>query len=290
MATPKARSKVTIPALLAKRARGEKIVQLAVGNYRQARLADRVGADIVVATDAVAMTELGRPDGLTLTLDEMKIFGEAMARGTDRGLRMVTMPYFSYHASSAQAVENAGWMIQNTGAEVLECEGNAKHAPMIAAIVDAGIPVQAHIGLTSMRIPQIGGLRAQGKTADRAKEIIDDAWAMAEAGCFSILCEVTTEELTEHLAEVMPVPVISIGAGRYADGSAIVVDDILRMYEEHVPRHVKVYSDVIPVMEQALSDFVADVQAGSYPELAHVIRMSDDERTKFVESLPSDVD
>lgn len=289
MASTQARSKVTIPTLSAKRASGEKIVQLAVGNYRQAKLADRVGADIVVATDAVAMTELGRPDGLTLTLQEMKLFGEAMARGTDKALRMVTMPYFSYHASTAQAVENAGWMIQHTGAEVLECEGNAKHAPMIAAIVDAGIPVQAHIGLTSMRIPQIGGLRAQGKTADRGKEIVDDAWAMAEAGCFSILCEVTTEEVTQYLAEVMPIPVISIGAGRYADGSAIVVDDILRMYEEHVPRHVKIYSDIVPTMEKAMADFVADVRSSGYPELSHVIRMSDDERSKFLESLPNRV-
>ncbi|ART67330.1 hypothetical protein BTO20_00805 [Mycobacterium dioxanotrophicus] len=282
--------KVTLPAIAGKKAAREQIIQFAVSNYRQARVADRVGADIVVATDAVAMTELGRPNGLTLDLAEMKLFGEAVARGTTTALTMVTMPYWSYHSSIEKAVENAGWLIQNTGVEALECEGNVHHAPAIAAIVKAGIPVQAHIGLTSMRIPQIGGLRAQGKTVDRAKEIIDDAWAMVDAGCFSVLCEITTEELTQHLAEILPVPVISIGAGRGSDGSAIVVDDILGLYEEHVPRHVKLYSDLITSMETAMAEFVDDVRSGEYPQERHVVQMSHEVNSKFRSAVSSHVD
>src|SRR5207237_1195827 len=139
--------------------------------------------------------------------------------------------------SAQQAVDNAAKYVSQGGAEVMKCEGNQHHAKYIEAIIKAGIPVQGHIGITPMRMPQLGGFFAQGKTAERAKELIDDAWAMVDAGCFSIMCEVTTSEVCEYLAATLPVPVISLGAGNRAHGVHIIGSDLFHLYESHVPRH-----------------------------------------------------
>jgi 3-methyl-2-oxobutanoate hydroxymethyltransferase len=206
---------------------------------------------------------------------------QAIDRGSKYGLRMVDMPYWSFHISPEQAVENAGRFCHEAGAEVMKCEGNQHHAKHIEAIVKAGIPVQGHIGITPMRMPQLGGFRAQGKTADRAKELVDDAWAMVEAGCFSILCEVTTEEVCQYLAETMPVPVISLGAGNKADGVHIITSDLFHLYEEHVPRHSKIYTDLIPIMEDVFVRYRDEVRDHIYPGPEHTVYMPEEERKEF---------
>ena len=150
---------------------------------------------------------------------------------------MVDMPYMSFHLSAQQAVDNAAKYVSQAGAEVMKCEGNQHHAKYIEAIVKAGIPVQGHIGICPMRIPQLGGFAAQGKTADRAKELVDDAWAFVDAGCFSIMTEVVTSEVSQYLAETLPVPVISLGSGNTSDGVHIIGSDLFHLYEKHTPRH-----------------------------------------------------
>ena len=175
---------------------------------------------------------------------------KAIDRGSQYGLRMVDMPYWSFHVSPEQAVENAGRFVHEANAEVMKCEGNQHHAKNLEAIVKAGIPVQGHIGITPMRMPQLGGFFAQGKTADRAKELVDDAWAMVDAGCFSIMCEVTTQEVNEYLADVLPVPVISLGAGQGAHGVHIITSDLFHLYEEHTPRHSKIYTEYNRLMKR----------------------------------------
>jgi 3-methyl-2-oxobutanoate hydroxymethyltransferase len=277
----KKRKKVTITELNAKMARGEQIVQMAIYDYRSAVIADRLGIDILCVSDTGGMILFGHPDTTSVTFDEVMMMSKAIDRGSKYGLRMVDMPYWSFHVSPEQAVENAGRFCHEARAEVMKCEGNQHHAKAIEAIIKAGIPVQGHIGITPMRMPQLGGFRAQGKTADRAKELVDDAWAMVDAGCFSILCEVTTEEVCQYLTETLPVPVISLGAGNKADGVHIITSDLFHLYEEHVPRHSKIYTDLIPIMEDVFTRYRDEVRDHTYPGPEHTVYMSEEERAAF---------
>lgn len=285
MADPVAekRKKVTIPSLNKKRDNKEPIVQLAVYDYETAIIADRVGIDILCVSDTGGMVLFGHESTTSVSFEEVMFMAQAVKRGSQYGLRMVDMPYMSFHLSTQQAVDNAAKYVSLGGAEVMKCEGNQHHAKYMEAIVKAGIPVQGHIGITPMRMPQLGGFVAQGKTADRAKELIDDAWAMVDAGCFSILCEVTTAEVCQYLSEVLPVPVISLGAGNQADGVHIIGSDLFHLYEKHVPRHSKIYVDLVPIMEKGLSDYRDDVRKRVYPAKEHSVYMKDDELTKLQE-------
>ena len=248
MSDAKPRRKVTFKTLQKKMEAWEPITQLAAYDYRTAVVADRLGMDILCVSDTGGMILFGHQSTTAVSFDEVMMMSKAIDRGSQYGLRMVDMPYWSFHVSKEQAVENAGRFVHEANAEVMKCEGNRHHVPAIEAIVSAGIQVQGHIGITPMRMPQLGGFIAQGKTADRAKELIDDAKAMYDAGCFSILCEVTTSEVAEYLAEILPVPVISLGAGNCADGVHIISSDLFHLWEEHVPKHSRIYTDLIPIM------------------------------------------
>ncbi len=276
------RRKTTIRTLQKKMREGDQITQLAVYDFRNAVIADRLGIDILCVSDTGGMILFGHPSTVSVTFDEVMSMAQAIDRGTQYGLRMVDMPYWSFHISPEQAVENAGRFVAEANAEVMKCEGNRHHARNIEAIIKAGIPVQGHIGITPMRVPQLGGFFAQGKTTDRAKELIDDAWAFVDAGCFSILCEVTTEEVCQYLTEILPVPVISLGAGNKAHGVHIIGSDLFHLYEEHVPRHSKIYTDLIPIMEDVYIRYMDDVRKHIYPGPEHTVYMSDDERKKFI--------
>jgi|TARA_B100002052_G_scaffold176583_1_gene160717 3-methyl-2-oxobutanoate hydroxymethyltransferase len=231
------------------------------------------------------MILFGHKSTVTVTFDEVMMMAKAIDRGSQYGLRMVDMPYWSFHVSPEQAVENAGRFVHEANAEVMKCEGNQHHAKNLEAIVKAGIPVQGHVGITPMRMPQLGGFFAQGKTADRAKELVDDAWAMVDAGCFSIMCEVTTQEVNEYLADVLPVPVISLGAGQGAHGVHIITSDLFHLYEEHTPRHSKIYTDMIPIMEDVFSKYRDEVKDKIYPGPEHTVFMSDEELKKFAKDM-----
>jgi len=210
MAEPAARKKVTIPMLMEKKKKGEPIVQLAVYDYETAIIADRVGIDILCVSDTGGMVLFGHESTTSVSFEEVMFMAQAVKRGSQYGLRMVDMPYMSFHLSAQQAVDNAAKYVSQGGAEVMKCEGNQHHAKYIEAIVKAGIPVQGHIGICPMRIPQLGGFAAQGKTADRAKELVDDALAFVDAGCFSIMTEVVTSEVSEYLAKTLSVPVKTV--------------------------------------------------------------------------------
>lgn len=279
------RKKVTIPQLLDKKRRGEPIVQLAVYDYENAIVADRVGVDILCVSDTGGMVLFGHEDTTSVTFEEVMFMAQAVKRGSQYGLRMVDMPYMSFHISPQQAVDNAAKFVAKGGAEVMKCEGNQHHAKHIEAIVKAGIPVQGHIGVTPMRMAQLGGFQAQGKTADRAKELIDDALAMVDAGCFSIMCEVTTSEVCQYLAETLPVPVISLGAGNQADGVHIIGSDLFHLYERHVPRHSKIYFDMPPLLEQVYKDYMREVRDRVYPGKEHSVFMKEEELRRFKEMV-----
>jgi len=260
-----ARRKVTIPALMAKMKKNEAIVQMAIYDYRSAVIADRLGIDILCVSDSGGMILFGHKSTVTVTFEEVMFMAKAVDRGSRYGLRMVDMPYWSFHVSPEQAVENAGKFVAGASAEVMKCEGNRHHVRAIEAIIKAGIPVQGHVGITPMRMPQLGGYSAQGKTASRAAELVEDARMMVDAGCFSILCEVTTEDVCRFLTETLPVPVISLGAGNKAHGVHIITSDLFHLYEEHTPRHSKIYTDLIPIIEDVYIRYANDVRARTYP-------------------------
>jgi len=277
--------KITIRELQRKMRDDEQIVQMAIYDYRSAVIADRLGIDILCVSDTGGMILFGHSSTVTVSFDEVMMMSKAIDRGSKYGLRMVDMPYWSFHVSPEQAVENAGRFVHEANAEVMKCEGNQHHARNIEAIVKAGIPVQGHIGITPMRMPQLGGFFAQGKTADVAKRLVDDAWAFVDAGCFSIMCEVTSEEVCQYLAETLPVPVISLGAGNKAHGVHIITSDLLHLYEEHVPRHSKIYTDLIPIMEDVFTRYANDVKDRTYPGPEHTVYMNPEELQKFAKEV-----
>src|SRR5246127_975185 len=282
---PPAPRKVTIPMLRKKMKKGEPIVQLAVYDYETAIIADRVGIDILCVSDTGGMVLFGHESTTSVSFEEVMFMAQAVKRGSKYGLRMVDMPYMSFHLSAQQAVDNAAKYVSQGGAEVMKCEGNQHHAKYIEAIVKAGIPVQGHIGITPMRMPQLGGFFAQGKTAERAKELVEDAKAMVDAGCFSILCEVTTSEVAEYLAQILPVPVISLGAGNCAHGVHIISSDLFHLWEEHVPRHSRIYTDLIPIMEDVVSRYMADVRSRNYPGPKETVFMEAEKLMKFAKDM-----
>ena len=288
MSDDKPRRKVTINQLRRKMREGEQIVQMAIYDYRSAVIADRLGIDILCVSDTGGMILFGHKSTVTVTFDEVMMMAKGIDRGSQYGLRMVDMPYWSFHISPEQAVENAGRFVHEANAEVMKCEGNQYHARNIEAINRAGIPVQGHIGITPMRMPQLGGFFAQGKTAARAQELVDDAQAMVDAGCFSIMCEVTSQEVNEYLAQVLPVPVISLGAGLGAHGVHIITSDLMHLYEEHTPRHSKVYTDLIPIMEDVFIRYRDEVKAQIYPGPEHTVFMTDEEALKFAKAMKWD--
>ena len=288
MADKPKRRKVTIRTLNKKMAEGEQIVQMAIYDYRSAVIGDRLDIDILCVSDTGGMILFGHKSTVTVTFDEVMMMAKAIDRGSQYGMRMVDMPYWSFHISPEQAVENAGRFVGEANAEVMKCEGNIEHARAIEAICKAGIPVQGHVGITPMRIPQLGGFFAQGKDVEGAKRLVEDAQAFVDAGCFSILCEVTTEEVCQYLAETLPVPVVSLGAGNKADGVHIITSDLFHLYEEHVPRHSKIYTDLIPIIEDVFIRYRDEVREHVYPGPEHTVYMDDAECEKFAKAMKWD--
>jgi 3-methyl-2-oxobutanoate hydroxymethyltransferase len=282
------RKKVTTRTLAKKVKDGEQIVQMAIYDYRSAVLADRLDIDILCVSDTGGMILFGHQSTVTVSFDEVMMMAKAIDRGSQYGMRMVDMPYWSFHVSPEQAVANAGRFVHEANAEVMKCEGNADHARNIEAIVKAGIPVQGHIGITPMRIPQLGGFFAQGKDSDSAKRLVDDAMAFVDAGCFSILCEVTSHEVCEYLTETLSVPVISLGAGNKGHGVHIITSDIMGLWEEHLPRHSKIYTNVIPIMEDAFTRYRDEVREHVYPGPEHTVYMKPDQLEAFAKDMKWD--
>lgn len=264
--------KVTIDTLNKKMNSGEQIVQMAIYDYRSAVLADEVGVDILCVSDTGGMVLFGHPSTVSVTQEEVMMMTKAVDRGSSKGLRMVDMPYGSFWVSPEQAIENAMRFVAEGNAEVMKCEGNKNHAKNIAGIVGAGIPVQGHIGICPMRLPQLGGFKCQGRKVEEALRLVDDAQAFVEAGCFSIMNEVTSQEITEYLAETLTVPIISLGAGIGGHGVHIITSDLFNL-ADMCPRHSKVYKDLIPDMKQVMCDYRDEVRSKAYPGPEHTNKM-----------------
>jgi len=283
------RKKVTIPELYAMVERGEPISFLTAYDYPTALLEDRAGMDMILVGDSGAMCLLGHTSTLPATMDFMVEITAAVSRAASRAFVVGDMPYMSYQPSDEVAVRNAGRFISEGGADAVKLEGGARMADRIQAIVDAGIPVMGHIGLTPQAASMIGGLKSQGRSAEVALELLDDAEILEEAGAFSILVEAVPARVAELIARQASVPILSIGSGGACHGQLLIVHDILSLFEAFTPKFVKKYADIASPMLEAFQSYIKDVKERRFPAAEHEYRIPDEEWTRLEKAIEEDV-
>ena len=257
--------KITIDTLAQKKARGEKITSVTTYDYPSAILADRAGIDIALVGDSVSMVWAGRANTLEATLEEMIYHTRAVRRGAERALVLGDMPFGSYHVSESDAIRNALRLVKEGGAEAVKLEGGQKQAPLVERLVQAEIPVMGHIGLTPQSVNRMGGYRVQGRTLEAARELLEDARALVAAGAFAIVLEGMPREIAARITGEIPVPTIGIGAGPDCDGQVLVWHDLLGLSFDVQPKFARRYADLGAEISRALTRYIGDVQAGSYP-------------------------
>ncbi len=279
--------KVTLPGLLERARRGEKLVMVTAYDAPSAALADAAGIDIVLVGDSAGTTVLGLDSTVAVTMDEMLVFTRAAARGTRRALVVADMPLGSYQVSESSAVENAIRFVKESGADAVKLEGAGRTLSRIGAIVDAGIPVMGHIGLTPQSATLLGGYKAQGRTAAAARRLVDEAKALERAGCFSLVLEAIPPPVAARITEAVGIPTFGIGAGKFCSGQVLVWHDLLGLTPGPTARFVKTYVDLAGAIRAALDAYVADVRAGTFPAEQHTYGMPEAERQRFEEQSPS---
>jgi 3-methyl-2-oxobutanoate hydroxymethyltransferase len=259
--------KVTVPAIKSMKS-SVRIGMLTAYDYPSAKVVDAAGADIILVGDSLGMVVLGYPDTLSVTVADMLHHTRAVVRGTQHALIVGDMPYLSYHVSIEESVRNAGEFIR-AGAHAVKVEGGKpSRISTISAILDAEIPVMGHIGLTPQSVNALGGFRLQGKGADDARRLVDEAVALEEVGCFAIVLECVPAELAAFITERVTIPTIGIGAGPACDGQVLVLHDLLGIYDGHTPKFVRKYAHLADDMRVALEAYLADVREGRFPDIA----------------------
>ena len=274
-------AKLAIPELLEMKERGTRIAMVTAYDAAGARLAEAAGMDVVLVGDSAAMVVLGHESTVPVTMDEMLFMTRSVARAVRRPLVVGDMPFGSYQVSDEDAVRNAIRFVKEGGADVVKLEGAGRMLPRVRAIVESGIPVMGHIGLTPQSVTALGGYKAQGRTAAKARRLLADALALQEAGCFSIVLEAVPTPVAARITAELTIPTIGIGAGADCDGQVLVYHDLLGLTEGHVARFVKRYADLTTVIREALEAFVADVRSGAYPEERHTYGMPAEELAAF---------
>jgi 3-methyl-2-oxobutanoate hydroxymethyltransferase len=274
---PTQRPAITLTKLAEMKALGEPIAMVTAYDYPSAQVAEEAGVDIVLVGDSGAMTVLGYPSTLPVTLDELLMLAAAVRRGLSTPLLVGDMPFGSYEASDELAVRSAQRFVKEAGVDAVKLERGGSSVERTRAIVNAGIPVMGHVGLTPQSATALGGYRSQGRTAERALEVMRDAIALQEAGAFSVVFEAIPAPLSEAIMPRMRIPVIGIGAGPATDGQVLVFHDLLGIYSGHKARFVKQYANVREQMIEGVSAFAEDVRARRYPEPEHGYTMAPDE-------------
>jgi len=275
-------TRVTVPAVMAAKG-NRKLTELTAYDYPTAQWVDQSGIDMILVGDSLAMVVLGQEDTLSVGMDEMIHHTRAVSRAARRALVIGDMPFLSYQAGVEQAVMNAGRFLKEGRAQAVKLEGGRKVVPQVRAIVDAGIPVQGHIGLTPQSVAQMGGFKVQGKTAEAARALEEDAQALADAGCFSIVLEAIPAPIAARITDSVPVPTIGIGAGPDCDGQVLVVHDVLGLFERFVPKFVKRYAHLTQTIQDALIQFRDEVRSGQFPGPEHTFTISSEEMSKLQE-------
>ena len=274
-------TKVSLPALAAMKQRGEKIAVVTAYDAPSARLAEAAGVDIILVGDSAATAMLGHDSTVTVTVDEMLMLTRAVTRGASRPFVVADMPFGSYQVSDEGAFENALRFLKEAGADAVKVEGAKGTLSRVAALVDGGIPVVGHIGLTPQSATMLGGYKAQGRTAIEARELHADAIALQSAGCFALVLEAIPAPAAAYITGALRIPTIGIGSGLSCDGQVLVWHDLLGLYAGRAPRFVKRYAEVGKVIRTALAEFASDVRERRFPEKQHTYAMSEDELALF---------
>ncbi len=262
---PADRGRWTAPAIVELKRRGEPVAVLTAYDHPMARLADEAGAEIVLVGDSLGTVVLGYDSTLPVTMDDMLHHVKAVTRARPRALVVADMPFLSYQASVEEAVRNAGRFVQEAGADAVKLEGGERVAPAIRRIVEIGIPVMGHLGLTPQSVLAFGGYRVQGRSPADAERLLAEARRLEECGCFSMVLEGIPAALGEAVTRAVGIPTIGIGAGPACDGQVLVSHDLLGLTQGHVPKFVRRYADVAGTMRDAFARYVADVKARRFP-------------------------
>lgn len=283
-----AETKVTVPGIIQGKKEARKLVMVTAYDYPFGLMADEAGADMVLVGDSLGMVVLGLDSTVPVTMEMMIHHIQAVVRGCRRAMVIGDMPFMSYNTGIRDAVINAGRLMKEGGCDAVKLEGGVDFAPVVEAIVKAGIPVQGHVGLTPQTASALGGFKMQGKDAAAARRIIEDASALEAAGAFSIVAEAVPAPLGALLAETVAVPIIGIGAGVDVDGQVLVTHDMVGLFDRFVPKFVKQYTRVRPTIIDAIKAYGQEVRAGSFPAPEHSFGMPEEALAALKAALQKD--
>jgi len=275
------RRKITIPDIKRKKEEGKKITMLTAYDYPSGRLIDEAGMDMILVGDSLAMTVLGYESTVPVTMDEMIHHAKAVKRGVKYALLIGDMPFMSYNINEKETIRNAGRFIKEGGCGAVKLEGGLEMAGITKTLVDAGIPVLGHIGLTPQTATQLGGFKVQGKDAKSAQRLVDSALALEKAGCFGIVLECVPDKLAKLITEKLSIPTIGIGAGPYCDGQVLVTNDMIGLFDRFTPKFVKKYADLWPELSEAFRRYKEEVEGGKFPTEENSFTMNGDELNKL---------
>ena len=261
--------KVTPPAIIARKHKGPKISVVTAYDYPTARLVDEAGIDVILVGDSLGMVCLGYPDTVSVTMEEMLHHTAAAARGSENALIVGDMPFLSYHVSPEQAVSNAGRFLKEGRADCVKLEGGVTQADKVRAIVNAGIPVMGHIGLTPQTAGQLGGFKVQGRDASAQVKLLEDAKALEDGGAFSIVIECVPSPLAAKITSTINIPTIGIGAGPQCDGQVLVFHDMVGLFDRFTPKFVKRYNEAAAGIIEGLKNYKKEVEEGVFPGEEH---------------------
>ncbi|MBA2536271.1 MAG: 3-methyl-2-oxobutanoate hydroxymethyltransferase [Actinobacteria bacterium] len=282
---PETAGKLPLTELLEMKRRRDPIVMVTAYDYPSGRLADAAGVDAILVGDSAAMTVLGLESTVPATMDEMIVLSRAAARGAKRPLVIGDMPFGSFQVSDEDAVRNGIRFVKEAAVDAVKLEGAGPTLGRVRALVGGGVPVMGHLGLTPQSATMLGGFRAQGRTADKARLLLDDAVALEEAGCFSLVLEAVPAAVASRITEAVQIPTIGIGSGRSCDGQVLVWHDLLGLYDRRAARFVKRYADLSNEIRNALERYAADVRSGAFPEDQHTYAIPDEELARFEAGL-----
>ena len=253
----------------------QKIVMLTAYDYSTAKLVDEAGVPLILVGDSLGMVVLGYESTIPVTMDEMIHHTKAVVRGTKQALVIGDMPFMSYHTNISEALHNAARFIQEGGAQAVKLEGGVTVAETVKRIVDCGIPIMGHIGLTPQSVHQLGGHKVQGKTPEAAERLLMDARALEQAGAFAIVLELVPAPLSKLITQKVSIPTIGIGAGPDCDGQVQVINDLLGLFADFVPKHAKQYAKLAGTIRTAIADYMGEVKSGSFPTTEHSSTMDE---------------
>ena len=284
-ARPNEAGKLPLTELAELKRRGQPIVMVTAYDFPTGRLADAAGIDVVLVGDSAAMTVLGHDSTVPATMDEMIMLARAAARGAGRPIVIGDMPFGSFQVSDEEAVRNAIRFVKEADVDAVKVEGAGPTLDRVRAIVGAGVAVMGHAGLTPQSATMLGGYRAQGRTAEKARGLLADAVALEAAGCFAVVLEAVPAAVAARITDALAVPTIGIGSGPTCDGQVLVLHDLLGLHDGRAPRFVKRYAELGDAIRQALERFATDVRAGAFPEDAHTYSIPDAELAVFEAEL-----